>query len=80
MLAHTTLLSIERCRRHAEQAGLVVEFVITLDNADSETRRIVRDSPVIRECDSIHEVDFRDLSSCRNYAVQHARGHYVGTF
>lgn len=80
LLAHTTLLSIERCRRAAEEAGLSVEFVITLDNPDPETRRIVTNHPAVRATDRVLEVDFRDLSSCRNHAVQHARGHYIGTF
>lgn len=80
LLAHPTLRSIERCRRHAEKAGIGVEFVITLDNADSETRRVVRSHPALREGDQIHEVDYRDLSSCRNHAIEHARGRYVGTF
>jgi hypothetical protein len=80
VLAHTTLHSIERCRRYAEEAGLAVELVMTLDNADSETRRIVRNHPILRQGDIVHEVDYRDLSTCRNHAVQHARGRYIGTF
>lgn len=80
LLAHTTLLSIERCRRHAEAAGLSVEFVMTLDNPDAETRRVVRNHPVLRDGDVVHDVNYRDLSTCRNHAVGHARGNYIGTF
>lgn len=80
LLAHPTLLSIERCRIHAEAAGLQVEFVITLDDADPQTRRAVREHPVIRDTDAIHEVSYRDLSSSRNHAIAEARGRYVGTF
>ena len=80
LLAHTTLHSIERCRRHAEAAGLSVEFVMTLDNADAETRRIVKDHPALRASDRVLEVNFRDLSSCRNHAIGQARGRYIGTF
>lgn len=79
-LAYSTLLSIERCRRYAENAGMSVEFVITLDNADAETVRIVSDHAVLRDCDQIHQVSYGDLSTCRNHAVAFARGHYVGTF
>ncbi|WP_187300555.1 glycosyltransferase family 2 protein [Mizugakiibacter sediminis] len=80
LLAHTTLLSIERCRRFAEEAGLSVEFVITLDNADVETLRVVKGHQALRPGDQLHEVDYRDLSTCRNHAIQHARGRYIGTF
>jgi hypothetical protein len=79
-LAHPTLLSIERCRRYAEGVGVSVEFVITLDNADAETVRVVSDHSVLRDCDQIHQVSYGDLSTCRNHAVTHARGHYIGTF
>lgn len=80
VLAHTTLHSIERCRSIAEKSGLSVEFVITLDNADAETRRIVIEHPALRDSDQVHEVSYRDLSTCRNHAVSHARGDFVGTF
>lgn len=80
LLAHPTLHSIERCRQYAEMHGVGVEFVITLDNADDETKRVVYGHPAIRASDSILEVDFRDLSSCRNHAIQHSRGQYIGTF
>lgn len=80
VLAHTTLDSIERCRAIAEKSGLSVEFVITLDNADPETRRIVTEHPVLRDSDQVHEVAYRDLSTCRNHAVACARGEFIGTF
>jgi len=80
VLAHPTLHSIERCRRFAEQQGIEVEFVITLDNADAETRRVVTRHPAIRASDQIHEVGFRDLSSCRNFAIAQSSGRYIGTF
>jgi len=80
LLAHTTLRSVERCRNHAERNGLNVEFVITLDNPSEETRRVVTEHPDLRPLDQVHEVSFRDLSTCRNFAVEHARGRYIGTF
>lgn len=80
VLGHPTLHSIERCRRHAEQKGIGVEFVITLDNADEETRRVVKNHPAIRDTDQIHEVGFRDLSTCRNFAIGCSNGRYIGTF
>lgn len=80
VLAHTTLHSIERCRKYAEAAGLTVEFVITMDNADDETRRVVLAHPVLRDEDQVHHVSYRDLSTCRNHAVTNARGKFIGTF
>lgn len=80
VLAHPTLHSIERCRKFAEERGIGVDFVITLDNADAETKRVVTEHPVLRSSDQVHEVSFRDLSSCRNFAIENARGDYVGTF
>lgn len=80
VLAHPTLHSIERCRQYAEEHGISVEFVITLDNADAETRRVVKNHPALRKSDYIHEVSFRDLSSCRNFAIAQSSGRYVGTF
>lgn len=80
VLAHQTLLSIERCRRYAERSGISVEFVITLDTADAETVRVVTSHPALRACDEIHHVSYGDLSTCRNHAIAHSRSRYVGTF
>jgi len=80
ILAHTTLHSIERCRQYAEKHGISVELVVTLDNSDDGTLRIVRNHPILREDDQIHEVGFRDLSSCRNFAISMTNAQYIGTF
>lgn len=79
-LAHRTLLSIQRCREFAEAHGVRTEFVITLDNANAETKRIVLSHPALRSDDQVHEIAFRDLSLSRNFAIEQARGRYVGTF
>jgi glycosyltransferase involved in cell wall biosynthesis len=79
-LAHRTLLSIERCRRYAERVGISVEFVITLDDADAETLRVVSGHSVLRDRDRIDQVSYGDLSTCRNHAVTHSRGRYIATF
>ena len=80
LLAHSTLLNIDSCRREAEKFGLVTEFVITLDNADAETIQVVEDCKILRNTDKVLPVSFGDLSSCRNHAVAHAKGNFVGTF
>ena len=55
ILAHRTLLSIQRCREYAEARGLRTEFVITLDNATAETRRVITSHPALRDDDQVHE-------------------------
>lgn len=80
LLAHTTLYSIERCRLAAEEMGCSVQLVMTLDCPDDETRSVVRNHPVLRDIDVVDDVEYRDLSSCRNHAIAKAGGRYIGTF
>lgn len=80
LLAHTSLDSIERCRRDAEKSGLSVQLVMTLDCADDETRRVVKNHPILRGRDIVDEVAYRDLSTCRNHAISKAGGRFIGTF
>ena len=80
ILGHQTLLAVERCRMHAESLGLTVELVITLDCPDAETVRVVHDHPAIRESDQVYQVTFKDLSTCRNFAISKSLGDYIGTF
>lgn len=77
LLGHKTLLGLERLRRFANQRDVVVEFVLVLDSAESETIRIVRSSPVLRDCDQIIEVANHDQGASRNSGVVAARGEYV---
>ncbi|MDR2075667.1 MAG: glycosyltransferase [Desulfovibrio sp.] len=77
LLAHTTLNSIAKARENAEAEGFPVAFVITLDNPDALTERIVRKHPSIRESDLMENVHFGDLGLCRNYAVGKASCDYI---
>lgn len=77
LLGHKTLLGLERLRRFANQRNIAVEFVLVLDSADSETTRIVRSSPVLRDSDQIVEVANHDQGASRNSGVAAARGEYV---
>ena len=45
LLAHKTMLGLERVRREAEAQGVSVELVAVLDCADRETKRVVMSSP-----------------------------------
>ena len=80
ILAHTTLLSIQRVREYTEQKGLRVEFVLILDRVNDETKRVVLSHPSLRKDDQIHFVDYGDLSSSRNHGIKSAKGEYIGTF
>ena len=80
LVAHRTLLGLERVRRYANQHNIVVEFVLVLDTADAETSRIVRSSPVLREIDQILEVSIADQGASRNSGIAVARGDYLGLF
>lgn len=78
-LVTPTLHAIERMRQFAEARGLEVRLVMTLDGDDVATRAAVRSHPALRADDVLHEVDFHDLSLCRNFAIAHADGDYVAT-
>lgn len=80
LLAHKTLLGLERVRRYAESAGASAELVAVLDKADTETVRVVNSSPVLRTTDQVIEVANGDLGASRNSGVAAARGRYVGIF
>ncbi len=80
LVAHHTLLGLERLRRHADHQGVSVEFVAVLDAADSETIRVVTSSPVLRPCDQIIKTDNRDLGSSRNEGIHTAKGFYIAIF
>lgn len=76
-LAHKSLLSLRRCRRAAEQRGIAMEVVATLDNADAETTRVVsmhRDTGLI---DQLLEVKCADLGLSRNAAIASAQGAWI---
>jgi len=77
LLAHKSLLSLSRCRAAAERAGVGIEIVATLDRADAETQRIVRDFDAAGKPDVLLAVDVGDLGESRNNAIAHASGEWV---
>lgn len=77
LLAHKSLLSLSRCRLAAEQAGISIEVIATLDCADRETERVVHSFANEGKPDRIAKVDFGDLGSTRNRAIQSAKGRKV---
>jgi len=74
ILAHSTLNSIEMCRKHAEKFGLSTEYVWVLDSIDEETRRVLHTHPASHGNVRTLEVSHRDLGASRNSGISIARG------
>ena len=77
VLAHSTLNSIERCRKYAEAAGISTEYVWVLDAVSDETREVLMAHPAVTGNVQIVEVDHRDAGASRNSGIQAARGEAV---
>lgn len=80
LVAHQTLLGLERLRRYADNHGITVELVAVLDTADAETTRVVSSSPVLRPYDQIISTEKSDPGLSRNFGIQAARGRFAGIF
>lgn len=77
LIAHKSLLSLLRCRMAAEQAGISLELIATLDRADEETTRIATAHLEKNHLDRLIHLDCGDLGSSRNIAIQNASGENV---
>lgn len=80
LLAHKTLLGLERIRSYTEAHGISVELVAVLDCADVETERVVKSNSVLRKSDQVLVVSNRDLGASRNSGIAAARGSHIGIF
>lgn len=74
LLAHKSLLSLRRCRAAAEHAGIVVEVIATLDQADPETTRVVTGYGAPGQPDQVIQLNVGDLGLSRNAAIQASQG------
>lgn len=77
LLAHKSLLSLSRCHAAAGQAGIKMEILATLDQADPETERVVCSFDAPGKPDRILHLDVGDLGLARNAAVQAAVGRHL---
>lgn len=80
MLAHSTLNSIERCRKYAEAAGISTEFIWVLDDINDQTREVLNAHPAAASNVRIVEVAHRDRGQSRNSGIEAARGTAVAIF
>lgn len=78
LLAHRSLLSMQRCREAALAAGYQVQWVLTLDRADAETTRVVTEFAGLQAQDVVAAIDVGDLGLSRNHAVGLAGGEWIG--
>lgn len=77
VLAHSTLNSIERCRKYAEANGITTEYIWVLDAVSEETRRVLMAHPAALGNVRMIEVQHRDAGPSRNSGVEVARGSAV---
>ncbi|HIE1459639.1 glycosyltransferase [Stenotrophomonas sp. SM006] len=79
LFAHAALCSYLKSRADARQAGIDVEVVLVLDNADTETTAIIRNHPDLEGDELIIEVAVGDAALARNLGLARARGIHACT-
>lgn len=80
LLAHTTLVSLEKLRVFAEKRGANVEFIVVFDCADDETISIVKAHEAIRKSDKILFVKNNDVGLSRNDGIAASQSEYIAVF
>lgn len=78
LMAHRSLsTALESCLHVEAIAGVTTRLVATLDCADTETRRVVRQHPGLRKEDLVIELSHGDVALSRNHAIQSSPSGYV---
>ncbi len=77
LLAHYSLLGLERVRCAADRYNLSTELICVLDRANEDTFRIVSNHPFLRQQDQIIEVDIGDPASARNQGIKIATSEFI---
>lgn len=80
LMAHRSLVSVLKCCQFAQSVGMTTRIIAMLDDADTETQRVVRRHPGLRSDDKVIELSFGDVSHSRNRAVQECESRYIGIF
>jgi glycosyltransferase involved in cell wall biosynthesis len=76
LLAGVSIASFEEACEHARNNDIEVEGIFVLDRVDSITRKAIQHAAPTHI--TIHETDFGDLSSARNFGANLATGDFVG--
>jgi hypothetical protein len=79
ILAHAALRSYLLSRDRARDAGIAVQMILLLDNADADTSGTVRHHPDLDGTELILDISVGDCGLGRNLGVGHADGEYVCT-
>jgi glycosyltransferase involved in cell wall biosynthesis len=78
LIAHKTMLSLNRATKQLDQSNVAYEIIVTIDNGDNPTieyfNRYNDDGYI-----TIHHVSFGDLAQSRNYGVSLSNGKYIAT-
>lgn len=77
LLAHKTMISIFEALEKLDSEKFPYEVIVHMDNPDEETsnyfKKYEKDERV-----TLYENHFGDLGLSRNFAIEHARGEYIG--
>jgi glycosyltransferase involved in cell wall biosynthesis len=74
-LAHTTMRSVFRALRYANERGVKTEIIVVMDRPDEKTKEYFaryRNSEI-----KIHKVDFGDPGCSRNYGINMSSSKYI---
>lgn len=77
LIANTSLKSLKKAVEHARAAGVRVEVIAMLDNADDMTAELFYEAYKIIPGISVNRVSFGDAGFSRNSAAQLAQGKYI---
>lgn len=80
IVAHRTLMGLDRLRKHASSHGIETNIIAVLDNADADTREIVTRSSLLGANDQILSVCNGEPGLSRNDGVHASSADYVGLF
>jgi hypothetical protein len=75
MLAHPTVLSLQKAKLHAERHGLTVDVLVVQDKPSSETLEYFSECKVLDFTNLL--VAFGDLGLSRNAGTQAAKGKWI---
>lgn len=80
IIAHRTLMGLDRLRQHARAHGIQTGIIAVLDCADADTREIVTRSRLLGTGDQILNVSNGEPGLSRNDGIRASSADYVGIF